>query len=91
MANIFANGSFIGITLLITVIQLLMVFFGGEIFRTEPLDVKTLCGLLATSFSVVPLDALRKLIMRAGLSEKGKGGKERNLYSSQRCSVPKKS
>lgn len=72
LANISKNKSFIAITVMITCIQLLMVFFGGDVFRTAPLDARVLLALLATSFVVLPLDTVRKLIMRAGISEKGK-------------------
>jgi len=65
-ANLKKNRSFMSITALVMTVQLLMVFFGGTLFRTTPLSLHILLGLLAMSFAVVPLDVIRKAIMRIG-------------------------
>ena len=65
-ANLKKNPSFISITILVTVVQLLMVFFGGTLFRTTPLSLQILAGLFVLSFAVIPLDVIRKMIMRFG-------------------------
>lgn len=70
LANLKKNRSFILIMLLVTVIQLLMVFFGGTIFRTVPLSARILCGVASLSFVVIPLDTLRRVIMRLGREDR---------------------
>lgn len=66
LANLKQNRSFMGITALVMTVQLLMVFFGGALFRTTPLSVSILSGVFALSFAVIPLDVIRKVIMRIG-------------------------
>jgi len=67
--NLFAglpeNRAFLIIMPAVACIQLLILYFGGDVFRTVPLDADTLfwCGILA--MSVLPLDALRKWIFRS--------------------------
>ena len=71
-ANLSQNRSFMMITALVMVIQLLMVYCGGTLFRTTPLSMRILIGVFALSFAVIPLDAIRKIIMKFGNhTEKG--------------------
>lgn len=72
LSNLKKNHSFILITLLVTVVQLLMVFYGGTLFRTTPLSIRILAGLCCLSFAVIPLDVIRKIIMRLGCSKENK-------------------
>lgn len=65
-ANLQKNRSFMGITALVMMVQLLMVFFGGAVFRTTPLSGSILLGVFILSFAVIPLDVIRKVIMRLG-------------------------
>ena len=76
-ANLKQNRSFIGITMLVMTVQLLMVFFGGTLFRTTPLSFRILAGLFSLSFAVIPLDVIRKVIMRIG--ESGRVGERRKI------------
>ena len=48
----------------VTVIQILLVYFGGEIFRTTPLPLRDLWLVMALSATVVPFDLLRKAVLR---------------------------
>lgn len=73
-ANLKKNRSFMSITALVMTVQLLMVFFGGTLFRTTPLSLHILLGLLAMSFAVIPLDVIRKAIMRIGNTRGEKKG-----------------
>jgi len=56
------NKPFIFIMVLVCAVQLLIIYFGGEVFRCTPLSAKHLlyCALIA--FTVIPADILRKLI-----------------------------
>ena len=65
-SNLKKNRSFILITVLVLVVQLLMVFFGGTLFRTTPLSRRILAGIAALSLVVIPLDSIRKVIMSLG-------------------------
>lgn len=66
--NIFShlskNKPFILIVFSVCVVQLMIIYFGGDLFRCEPLTVReiTLSALLAAS--VIPAELLRRLIMR---------------------------
>lgn len=52
--GLFKNSAFIGVSLLILLGQILIVQFGGEMFRTEPLSLyKWICILIFTSFPVI--------------------------------------
>lgn len=72
LANLKKNRSFMGITALVMMVQLLMVFFGGTLFRTTPLSFPILVGVFAMSFAVIPLDTIRKVIMRIGNAKEEK-------------------
>lgn len=56
------NPAFILIMSLTAAVQLLIVYFGGSIFRTEALSVQDLVCALLLAFLVVPIDLMRKLI-----------------------------
>ena len=71
-ANLQKNRSFMGITALVMTVQLLMVFFGGAVFRTTPLSGTILLGVFIMSFAVIPLDVIRKVIMRLGSTREEK-------------------
>lgn len=58
-----ANKPFLWIMGIVTCIQILILYYGGEIFRTVRLDVKDLILVIILAFSVVPLDLIRKFIL----------------------------
>ncbi len=66
--NIFAgigkNKTFVYIMLLISTIQLLMIYFGGAVFRSVPLDARELWLVISLSFSVVPFDLIRRIFYK---------------------------
>ena len=64
LSYITKNKSFITIMVLISVLQMAFIYFGGDVFRTTPLDFVDLLIILAISFSIVIFDFLRKLIER---------------------------
>ena len=70
-SSISKNRAFIVIMPAVAVIQLLIIYFGGEVFRCVPLSAHELriCALFA--FSVIPADSIRKAVMgiRKGRSE----------------------
>ena len=58
------NHMFIFIILFICIVQITMIYFGGSMFRTVPLSLKEFLIMLAFSFTVVPVDVLRKIICK---------------------------
>lgn len=64
LSNIGKNKLFIFIMLFISVIQIFMIYFGGEVFRCVPLGAKELLFVLSIAFSVIPFDLSRRIIMK---------------------------
>ena len=63
-ANILKNKFFIAIILFITTIQILMIYFGGSMFRTIGLNFKELEYMIILASSVVPVDIVRKVVIK---------------------------
>lgn len=64
LSGLLKNTSFLLITALVTVVQLLMVYLGGPIFRTVGLPLQTLLGIATLAFMILPLDLIRRAIMK---------------------------
>ena len=60
LANITKNKIFIGMFSFIAIVQIYLIYHGGNLFRTYGLTFKELCFVLILSFSVIPVDQLRK-------------------------------
>ena len=60
LANIWKNKGFIAIMVLICVIQLIIIYFGGAIFRTTGLRYGQLQFVILLAFTVIPIDFIRK-------------------------------
>lgn len=68
-ANLRKNKLFLFIVTFILVVQLIMIYFGGSIFRTTGLTLLELDITLLLAFTVIPFDFLRKqIIKKLGLS-----------------------
>ena len=61
LLHISKNKSFLFIMLLISVMQMAFIYFGGELFRAVPLDGKDLLKIILISFTVVVFDFIRKI------------------------------
>ena len=64
LSHIGRNKPFIGIMLLVMLIQLTLVYYGGMLFRTTPLTPASLALAIALAFLVIPADLLRKLSLK---------------------------
>lgn len=64
LSNISKNKPFVLIMLLISVIQILMIYLGGELFRCTPLSAKELLFVIGLAFSVIPFDIVRRIIYK---------------------------
>ncbi len=73
-ANLFAhllgNRSFVIIMAAVAVIQLLLIYFGGTLFRTAGLQSWELRRVMGLALLVIPADLTRKLVLRV-FSRKG--------------------
>ena len=63
-SNIGKNRPFLVIMTLISVIQVLIVYFGGELFRSTPLSVKELVTTVLIASSVLVFDVVRRTVAR---------------------------
>lgn len=63
-AHLHKNPGFIAIMIAVAVIQLLLIYFGGSLFRTAGLTFRELRTVLIIAFLVVPADCARKLVIR---------------------------
>ena len=64
LSNIRKNKVFILIIAFIIAIQIIMIYYGGSIFRTSGLTIKELLITVLLASTVIPIDNLRKLILR---------------------------
>ena len=63
LANISKNKPFIFIFVGITMVQIYLIYYGGDLFRTYGLTVKELLFVILLSLSVIPFDWLRKILI----------------------------
>lgn len=59
--NITKNKGFLEILLLIVVVQVVMTYVGGDIFRCYGLNLQEWLYVVALAFTIIPLDLLRKV------------------------------
>ena len=64
LSNLFKNKVFLGVFIAIIIIQLILIYHGGDIFRTYGLNLKELQIMLTLAFSIIPVDFLRKIYLR---------------------------
>ena len=64
MSNISKNKLFLIIMVLISIIQLLMIYYGGSMFRCIPLNIGELMFVLSLAFTVVPFDCIRRIVKK---------------------------
>ena len=63
-AHLLKNPMFIIIMSFISIIQLIMIYFGGTMFRTVPLLINEFLIMFIISSTVVPVDIIRKIIFK---------------------------
>ena len=50
--------------LAIAVVQILIIQVGGEVFETVPLSLTNWCAVILISVLIIPIDLIRKVIVR---------------------------
>ena len=64
LSNIGKNRPFVIIMLLISIIQILMIFFGGALFRTTPITFLEILQVVLLAFSVIIFDGICRIFRR---------------------------
>ena len=64
LSNISKNKPFILIMLLISLIQIAMVYFGGQVFRCVPLRAPEIGFVISLAATVIPFEMLRRLVYK---------------------------
>ena len=64
LANILKNKLFVSITIFIVIVQILLIYFGGALFRTSGLTFPEFMTVVLIAFSVIPIDMMRKMFLR---------------------------
>jgi len=72
LAKLHKNRVFVVIIAVITVVQLLLIYNGGSLFRCVPLTFDELKYVFLLSFTVIPADLVRKAMIRAVRLNKAK-------------------
>ena len=62
--NLFNNKVFLMVILLIVVVQIIMIYYGGSLFRTSGLTLKEFIVMIIISLTVIPIDFVRKYIIK---------------------------
>ena len=64
VADILKNKVFLIVITFILIVQLILIYFGGDLFRTAGLTLQELEIMILLSATVVPVDWLRKIYLR---------------------------
>ena len=64
LSGISKNKSFIFIMILISLMQISFIYFGGELFRAVPLKIQDLFTVILISFTVVIFDLISKVLLK---------------------------
>ena len=64
LSDIKKNVAFILIMSGICIIQVLMIYFGGEVFRCIPLNVGEIAMAVSLAFTVIPFDCIRRIVKK---------------------------
>ena len=63
-AGIEKNRAFVFIMLLISALQILMIYFGGTLFRSVPLSAHELSFAISLAALVIPFDIIRRIVAK---------------------------
>ena len=70
LSHLYENRAFLFVILFIIVVQVYLIYYGGEVFRTFGLTFIEFQIMLLFAFTVVPVDFIRKIYLRCR-GEKG--------------------
>ena len=64
LAHLYKNKMFIIVISFIVIVQIVLMYYGGDMFRTSPLTLKEFIIMILISLSVIPVDVLRKIVSK---------------------------
>ena len=64
LSNLFKNKVFLFIIIMISVIEVILLYYGGELFRTTGLTIYEFEIMILISLSIIPFDMIRKIIIK---------------------------
>lgn len=64
LANITRNKVFIGVITFVLCMQIYLLYYGGNLFRTNGLTIREFITMFLISLSVLPIDFIRKIILK---------------------------
>ena len=64
LGNIFKNKVFLAVIGFVMAVQIGMIYYGGNLFRTAGLTISEFIIMIAISLTVIPVDMLRKFISK---------------------------
>ena len=64
-ANIYKNKVFMIIIGLIIIVQIILIYFGGTVFRTSGLTFKEFQTMILIASTVIPVDIIRKIYLKS--------------------------
>ena len=64
LGNISKNKVFLLIFLFITTVQIILIYYGGEVFRTTGLSIYEFEFMIFVSFLLIPFDIIRKIVLK---------------------------
>ena len=64
LANIFRNKVFVGVITFVFMMQVYLIYRGGEVFRTNGLSIREFIVMFLFSLLIIPIDFIRKLIYK---------------------------
>ncbi len=65
LAHISKNKVFLAIMIFVIVVQIILIYYGGELFRTVGLNLKEFQIMIFLAATVIPVDWVRKLYLRS--------------------------
>ena len=63
-SGLIKNKIFLVVFIFITIVQILLIYFGGNLFRTTGLTIYEFEIMIIVAFSVIPFDIIRKTILK---------------------------
>ena len=64
LSNLRKNKVFLIVIGFIVIVQVFLIYFGGNLFRTTSLSLLEFEVMILISLSVIPFDILRKILLR---------------------------
>lgn len=85
LSHLSGNKTFAVFILLVAAVQLVLIYFGGSVFRCAGLTARELFTVLALAFTVIPVEAARRMISKAARKRRARSergtGKQRAIFT----------